>query len=297
MQIRNFSYFIGQAFTGIWRNGFMSLAAITTVAICLTVLAAVLLLAVNLQFMAAFVEDQVEVVAYFDEELDRAWHASVLDRVRAIEGVAGVTYVSREQALQRLKEQFGEQSYLLEGLDDPETNPLRDSLEISPRSADIAHDVAARVAAVNGIADVTHRQDVVDRLLSITGLIRSIGLALVALLSVATIFVIANTIRLTVFARRDEIAVMKLVGATDGFIRWPFLIEGCLIGLFGAALASVAAWVGYEQLAGNLSRSLPFLPILPGTPLLYNLGQLLLVSGVVIGAIGSSLSVRRFLRI
>lgn len=281
----------------MWRNGFMSLAAISTVAICLTILAVVLLVAVNLQYMASFVESQVEIVAYVDPEFDRTWKSEIVAQIGRVAGVDSATYVTREESMERLKEQFKEHAYLLEGLDDPDTNPLRDAIEIRLISPEYAAGVAATVSKLEHIEEISHRQDVVDKLLAITRMVRIGGMTMVGLLALATVFIISNTIRLTVYARRREVGIMKLVGATDLFIRWPFFLEGLLLGIGGAAVASALAWFGYERLVTTLVEALPFLPVLGGQPLVANLTKVLLLLGATIGAVGSSISLHRFLRV
>ena len=297
MRVSTWWYHCAEALRGLWRNGFMTVASVSTVAICLTVLAAILLVAVNLQYMASFVEGQVEIVAYVPRDFDRGRAEALLQRIRAIPGVRSAVFVTREEALERLKQQFGENRDLLEGLEDPEANPLRDAVEIRLTSPEQAQAVAGTLSRLDGIEEVSHRQDVVDRLITITRVIRVGGLALVGLLGVATVFIIANTIRLTVYARRREIGIMKLVGATDGFIRWPFFLEGLLLGVAGAAVAAAVAWMGYSALVETLTAAVPFVPILEQEPLVWNLSKLLLALGAVIGAIGSAVSVRRFLRV
>lgn len=296
MRLNTWGYLWSEALRGLWRNGFMAVASVSTVAICLTVLATVLLAAVNLQYIASFIEGQVEVVAYVREDFDRNWKNRLVAKVEQLPGVTAATFVSKEEALVRLKEQFGDHQSYLEGLDG-DNNPLRDMVEVRLVSLSEASTVAAELQLLTDVEEVSHRQDVVDRLLAVTNLIRVGGLVVVGLLGIATIFIVANTIRLTVYARRREIAIMKLVGATDGFIRWPFFLEGLLLGLLGAVVAAAVAWVGYGTLESTLTGIVPFLPLLQQQPLVSNLAQLLLALGAVIGAIGSSVSVRRFLRV
>lgn len=295
MRLRTWGYLWHEALRGIWQNRLLGLASLSTVTACLTALAGVVLVAVNLQHMATFVESQVELVAYLRPDFNRVWTDLLLEKVRALPGVADARFVTKEEALERLRRQFGEQAHLLEGLDEPGANPLRDSVEIALTSPEAAEGVALGLRGIESVEDVSYRQDVVDRLVALTRLLRLLGLALVGLLAAATVFVISNTIRLTVFARRREIAIMKLVGATDAFIRWPFVLEGVILGLAGALVASGLAAAGYGYVVRLLSAALPFLPVLGPDPLLWNLAKLLLGVGACIGAVGSALSLRRFL--
>lgn len=296
MRLRTWGHLWREALGGIRRNGLMSLASVTTVAICLIVLAAILLVAVNLQHMAGVAEDQVEVTAYVDHEFDRRLAPVLIERVQAIPGVAEALLITKEEGLVRLREQFGEQwGYLLEGYDDSELNPLRDAIEVRLDKPELAGGVAARLNELTSIEEVLHREDIVEGLLSVTRVLRLAGLGLVGLLGAATIFIVSNTIRLTVYARRREISIMKLVGATDAFIRWPFFLEGMLLGCVGAAAAGLVAWFGYDYIAASLARGVPFLPVADPRPLVWNLTKLLIGLGGAMGALGSAISVRRFL--
>lgn len=296
MRLRTWGHIWREALLGIVRHGLMSLASVTTVAICLTVLAAILLVAVNLQHMATEAESQVEVTAYVGNDFNRSLAPVLLERVKAIPGVADAQLVTKEEGLAQLRRQFGERwNYILEGYDDPEMNPLRDAIHVHLDSPAVAGAVAGELAELSAVEEVLHREDIVDNLLSVTRVLRLAGLGLVGLLGVATVFIVSNTIRLTVYARRREIGIMKLVGATDAFIRWPFFLEGMLLGVLGAAVAGLAAWLGYDYLVGRVTQAVPFLPVAEPQPLLWNLSRLLLGIGGAIGALGSAISVRRFL--
>ncbi len=284
-----------EGFKGIFAHGLMSFASVGTVAISLTVLAFFLLLAANLAHVADVLEEQVEVVAYCHPEFDRAQQQTLIERIRAIPGVRNVLFISREQALDRLREQFGSQADLLDAVE--EDNPLRDSVEVSVLSASDTQTVVGALAEFDGIQDVVYQREVVDRIYAMTEALRTAGVSLVFLLAVVTFLLISNTVRLSIHARRDEIEVMRLVGATSGFISGPLLVEGMGLGLLGAAVAGgVIAW-GYIDLFSVAQTSLPFVPLVGPRPLLENLAQLLAACGVLIGLISSWFSVRRYVRI
>jgi cell division transport system permease protein len=288
-------HFVREAATSIRDNALMSLASASTVAISLLVLALFVVLALNLQHMGQVLDAQVEIVAYLRTDFDRANQPLLMQKIEAIPGVVAATFVTKEQALDRLRQQFGDQQDLLDAV--AADNPLPDSVEIRVARPDQVAAVAAAVGQLQSVERADYKQAVVQRLFALTAALRTAGLVLVAGLALATVILIANSVRLAVFARREEIAIMKLVGATDSFIRWPFVLEGALLGVIGGAAAAAVVWWGYSALVARIARDLPFLPVLPRQPLLSNLTAALVLLGLGLGAAGSGVSLRRFLRV
>lgn len=289
---RTFGYFFQSAGSSLIRNSWMTLASIGTVAVALLVLGVFMLLAVNIGAMAAQVEEQVELTAYL-ADLSSQERARLENELKAIPGVAAVTFVSREEAWQRLLEWYGEDRNFLAGWE--EDNPLREAFEVRADSAFRIADIAKAVAEVRGVEEVVYGREIVEQLLSITRAVRLVGIGLMAGLALAATFIIANTIRITVFARRREISIMRYVGATAWFVRWPFVIEGLALGIIGAILASsVLAW-GYYFAVRSLAAAIPFWPFVAPWPLLQRLALALVGLGALIGVAGSGMSVRRYL--
>ncbi len=286
---------VGEALKSLRRNGLMSAASVATVAVSLFILSVFLLAALNLDNLARTIESQLEVRLYLAEGLDDAALEDLRSRLLALSGVTEVLFVSKEQALNDLKEQLGDRySHLLEGVE--EMNPLRDSFRVFTLGPAWVDSVAAAAAELDGVENVGYTHDLVQRLLRLTNALRLGGLTLVGLMVLATVLVISNTVRLTILARSEEIYIMRLVGATDWFIRWPFLLEGMFLGIAGALVAGVVAWQGYSWAVGWVYRSIPFMPVVPVYPLAWRLGLVLVAVGGVVGALGSLLSMRRFLR-
>ena len=295
MRFETLGYFLREALTGIRRNGFMSFASASTVFVSLVVLSLLLVVAANVRHLASYVESQVAVVAFLEPGTDRAEGRALEQRIAGMEGVAGTRFVTREQALQDLKAMFGDRADLLEGVE--QENPLRDSIEVRLADPRYGEQVATALRSAAAVEDVKYRRDLADRIRRVGDAVRTGSAILVGLLAVTTLFLISNTIRLTVYARRREIQIMKLVGATDWFIRWPLIIEGILLGLVGAGAAAGLAWWGYDRLLLEVSRAVPFIPLVPKEPLLGQVAQVLLLGGALLGALGSSMSLRRHLRV
>ncbi|MBS4055026.1 MAG: permease-like cell division protein FtsX [Thermaerobacter sp.] len=289
---RTFGYFFASAGKSLLRNNWMTLASISTVAVSLLVLGVFLLLAVNVNAVAVNVEGQVQVTAYL-AEMPSAERAGIEAKIAAVPGVTEVRFVSRQDAWQRLLEWYGENRAFLAGWE--EDNPLRDSFEVRTDSPRLVSEVAAAVGGIAGVEEVLWGREIVEQLLSITRVMRLVGIVLMVGLALAAMFFIANTVRMAIFARRREISIMRYVGATNWFIRWPFVIEGLVLGMLGALLASsVLAW-GYYLAVRALVAAIPFWPWVSPWPFLQQLALLLLALGVFIGICGSGLSLRRYL--
>lgn len=295
MRASSWEYAVREALNSIRRNGLMSVASVSTVAISLLVLAVFLLVAVNLEHAAMVVESQLEIKAYVDEKASSQAIGDLQRKISSLAGVAGVEYVSKVEALDRLRAQLKDRADLLEGVE--EINPLRDSFEVQVVRPEYLRRIAEQVTALPGIANVVYGEELAGKIIRLTRALRLAGLGLAVMLAVATVFIISNTIRLTVFARRREIGIMKLVGATDSFIRWPFILEGMFLGLVGSLVSTSVVWRGYAWLVVRVRDTLPFIPVVPGRPVLPGLTLMMLALGAFIGALGSAISLRRFLRV
>ena len=206
--------------------------------------------------------------------------------------VAAVRYVSKDEALTRMRQTLGEKAQLLSQV---QGNPLPASLEIQLKFASSAPSLAQELQRQAPIEDVDYKRDVVDRLLAITSFMRLTGSVIVLGLGCIALFIIVNTTRIAMYARRQEIEIMKLVGATDWFVRWPFIFEGVFLGLLGGVVTVALIGLGYQPMLQRVSAVLTFLPLAFDPQFLPRLLLMLLAAGAVIGGLGSYLSVRRFL--
>ncbi len=286
------TYFVGEAATSFRRNGLMSVAAVTTVLVSLLAVGAAFLAGINLARLAQTLDAQVEIVAFLADGLPAGDGARLQQTIAALPEVAAVSFVSRADALKRLQARLGATAAFA---DMTESNPLPDSLEVRVIDSRRVEEVAAAIGRLRGVADVSYGGQVVERLTALTRGVRLLAGALVALLGAVAVIIVVNTIRLTVIARRTEIEIMELVGATRWFIRWPFLIEGMLQGAIAAAAAVGVLATVYTLGVHRLEESLPFLPTVPPPQVLLPLIAVVVTMGVALGAMGSTLAVRRFL--
>ncbi len=287
-------YAAAEAAGAFRRNGLMSAAAVSTIMAALLPVGAAVALGANLRVMLAEVETRVQVVAYLQEGVDQAGRQRLMAQIRSLPGVRRVVFVSREEALRRLQGALGPRISLRDVV---ETNPLPDSLEVALDDARQARAAAEAVRRLPGVEDVTYGAQAVDRLLALTALLRAAGAAATALLGGVAVIIIMNTIRLTIIARRQEIEIMQLVGASPWYVRSPLLLEGALQGVAATALAALLLVPGYVVLLDRARQMLPFLPLARPAQVIPAMVLALSLGGVVVGMGGSTLALRRYLKV
>jgi len=287
-----------QALKNLWRNRLMSIASISSVTATLLILGIIFALILNINSIAQSAKDKFDSIqAYLVDELPAEEIDSIMKKIEAIEGVSEVKYESKSDALTKMKSQWEDNGYLLDGL---EENPLPSSVIIYLDDIYYAQNVLERIQNINGIEEVKSYQDIVERLLSITEAIRKAGVVIIFVLIAISTFIIHNTIKLTVNSRNREINIMKYVGATNWFIRWPFLIEGTLLGFIGAMISTGFIKLMYDYVFKAIhSDFYVFISAYVVTPsvLMKDVIFLFLVIGVGIGALGSLWSMRKYLNV
>ncbi|MDI3257879.1 MAG: permease-like cell division protein FtsX [Kyrpidia sp.] len=293
MKLRTLGRHCREGLRNLGRNGWM-----TTVQLPLqrshSALGVFVVMAWNVQNLSRQVEQQVQMNVILKDGTTPAQIRAVQQWLTARPDVATVTFVSKEQGLAELRASLKEDSSLLDGLE--RENPLPNKFVVQAKDPRMTGQVAAEIGKLPQVQSVRYAKDMVERLFQVTRIIRDIGLVFIIGLLFTAMFLIANTIKLTIFARRREIEIMKLVGATNGFIRWPFFVEGVLMGALGALVPIAAIVVAYRYLV----RAVPgfyYFQLVPAHPLLEQVGVLLLGVGAFIGMWGSVVSMRRFLRV
>ncbi|MTI80535.1 MAG: ABC transporter permease [Firmicutes bacterium] len=284
---------VREALIGLLRNGWMTLASVSIVAVSLIILGGSVLLVMNADYLAERLESKLEISVFLQEDLEYNQVKEVGNEISATTGVAELKYVSRETALQEMKQSFGSRGEILENL---EENPFPDAYRIKAEKADQVVPLAKSFEQLEGVETVRYGKGVVEKLLSITHWLRLSSMTLLGILGVAAIFLIATSIRMSVFARRREIAIMKMLGATNWYIRMPFLLEGLIMGVLGSLLAIAVVNLSYAALVNKLGTSLSFITLVTGQQVLTNILVVLLGLGLFIGVFGSLISIHRFLK-
>jgi cell division transport system permease protein len=286
------------------RNGWMTFASVGAIAISLLVLGVFLLLALNVNYIAGQIESEVEVRVFLEVNTPEQEVESLHNQIGSMANVSKVVFVSKEEGLEILRETLGEENRgVLDGLD--QENPLPDSFTVEVVDPQLVGSVAAQISALNEgkavppIMKVDYGKGTVETLFKITRMVRNVGLVLVAGLAFTAMFLIANTIKLTILARRKEISIMKLVGATNSFIRGPFFVEGAILGIFGSIIPVVILIYGYYELliATKVDLGLMLIKMLPLQDVVISMTGLLMGIGIVIGVWGSTLSIRKYLKV
>jgi cell division transport system permease protein len=289
------AFSVRRAAEGLWRNRVMSLAAIVTMVLMLVLLASLVIVLSGMQAGLDLVESKVEVRAELLEGVPRERVDALRQQVAALPEVESVTYVSKEEALAQFRSQ------LAEGQDDLTevvgSNPLPAQLVVKLRDPREFGAVRSVLEAPPGVVSrVMEQQTNVDRLISITGLLRTVGIIIIALVGLTVLLIVVNSIRMALMSRADEIEIMRLVGASDAFVRWPFIFEGLLVGILGAAitlgLLSLAA-APISQLATAIAGQVP---VGFGDRLSSQVAAVVVAAGLGLGGLGAWLSVRAYLR-
>jgi len=292
--LRQAYYIFQEVGRSLIRNSLLNFAAVGTTAISLFVLGVGVLLVINTNEIAKTIESDIEIMVFMEQNLTEEDALALEPVIDRISGVQETTFIPRDEALKSLMKQLGGEVDESVG----EENPLPDAIKVKISDPREVNAIAAEIEDLPGVESVRYGgQDFVKKLFSLTNWVRIIGLLLITLLGLCGIFLIATTTRLTIFARRREINIMKYVGATDWFVRWPFLLEGIILGFFGALLAVGVLYFSYGALIAKIQETLTFLPLVNSSAVLFRIFEGLLAIGIVMGAVGSTISVRRYLRV
>jgi cell division transport system permease protein len=290
---RRFNYFFRETAMGLRRNGLIAFAAVSSVFVSLFLLGAALLVGRQVGIIVDYSTAKVEVSVFLKDSITRPQIDHLRETLQDVPEVATVTFESREEAYERFKEIFANQPALVENVP-PDAMPQSFRVKLAdPEKFEV---VAARLAGQPGIDKVVDQREILNRLFAVTRVLQTgaFGGALIMLVSAAAL--IGNTVRMAVFARRKEIGIMKLVGATNWFIRVPFLIEGVVQGLFGAVAAIMALFAIKALFIDPLRNSIGFFPLLQTTDVIFTV-PFLLLAGVLVAVIASLLAMRRFLEV
>lgn len=288
-------YYCSEGVHSIFTHGFMSFAAVCMIVACLLIMGSFSLVAVNLDNMLGDLEAQNEFLAYIDENYTEDQAKALQPEIEAIPNVAEVTYVSRDQALEDFK--AGREGNEL--LDDLDGSVLRDRYRIHVDDIEQLKQTVDQVAAIPGIADTNAAYEIAQGFVTVRNIAAGVAVVLVTILAVVSLFIIANTIKLAFFYRREEIAIMKMCGATNAFIRWPFIVQGMILGLTGAVVAFFLQWGIYELVTKAVVQSdgMSLITILPFTSLITYILPVFCGAGLLIGVVGSVLAIRKFLQV
>ncbi|SDI44691.1 permease-like cell division protein FtsX [Natribacillus halophilus] len=286
---------VREGIKNIGRNGWMSFAAISAVTIMLFVVGVFALVILNMNNLVSAVEDDVEIRAFLESDTDAEEQEEVMQDIAAANAVENVSYLDRDEGLDQFIDSLGSEGAVYESIRDE--NPLNDALVIEASTPEHTEALATAVNDYTAIETVEYGESILTQLFTVTNYLRVIGAALIIGLLFSSIFLISNTIKLTIISRKDEIEIMKLVGAKNSFVRFPFFIEGLLLGVIGALIPVASLMIGYFYLYRFLDVQIPFITMVEPFPLVWQLALILLGISIVVGVWGSQMSVRKFLKV
>ena len=291
----NFFYFIKEGVGNMFSHGFMSFAAVGVTVACLLIMGTFSLVAYDLNENLKDLQQENAVVAFVDETLDDAQAKALQKKLERMESVADCTFVSREEARDNYVAQYDEDDLY----SDLEADIFRHRYVIHIADLEMMGQVKAQLEQVEGIVKVRADEAISSGFITVRNIAGVISMALVAVLLIVSVFIMSNTIKLTTFDRRDEIAVMKMVGATNGFIRWPFVYEGLLLGTLGAAIAFGLQWLLYNAMVRGVESSdtMQLLRLVPFTDIWVPVAVAFMAVGLMVGVGGSLTAIRKFLRV
>lgn len=297
MKYRVLARHIREGTKSLIRNGWMTFASISAVTVTLLLTGVFIIVLLNMNAIAAQIEDDVEVRVYIDRSANEEQTEALKKQITAISEVETVSFVSKDEGLDNLIESLGDDGEAFESLRDE--NPLQDMYVIKTNIPQDTVVVAKKVESFDFVDEVRYGKGTVEKLFKVVEVSRNIGAILIIGLVFTALFLIANTIKLTILSRSKEIEIMKLVGATNAFIRWPFFIEGLLLGLIGSIIPITVLIISYNFIYNEFNAKLKtlFVELLPVSPFVFQLAATLVFIGVFIGVWGSLTSIRKFLRV
>ncbi|MBU5627924.1 permease-like cell division protein FtsX [Oscillibacter sp. MSJ-2] len=295
MRKHDFGYFFHEGLSNMFSHGFMSFAAVGITVACLLIMGTFTLVAVNADANLKDLENANEILAFVDESLTEEEARALEPRLTAIPNVTSAVFVSREEALASFVEEHPEEA-LFQDLD-PEI--FRHRFAIHVADLKLQGETGERIKAVSGIAKINVYEEISNGFITVRNIASVVCAALIVILFVVSVFIISNTIKLTTFDRRDEIAIMKMVGATNGFIRWPFVYEGLMIGFLGAVIAFLLQWLLYEAVAKGVAGSdtMQLLKVVDFSAMWKPVAAVFAGTGLLVGVGGSLTAIRRFLQV
>ena len=291
----NFTYFVAEGFSNMFTHGFMSFAAIGITIACLLIMGTFSLVAVNANATLAKLEQDNEILAYVEDGLTEAQARALGHKILAVENVAEIEFITRDKALADYAAQY-EDSTLFEGM---ESSVLRHRFAITLVDISLMRQTKEAIGDIDGIGRVNAYEEIAGGFTTMRDIATVVCVALILILFVVSVFIISNTIRLTTFDRREEIAIMRMVGATNGFIRWPFVYEGFLLGLFSAVIGFFLQWGLYEAVVKSIATNdtINLISTVPFSDMWGYVAAIFAVAGMLIGVGGSLSAIRKFLQV
>ena len=293
MKFNNIGYLLKEGIRGIFLHGFMSFAAVCVTVACLIIVGSFSILAYNLDVMVQDLNQTSEILVYIDSDLSDAEARSIGTKINALSNVLQAKFISRDEALESfVKDHNGDSAF-----NGVQASDLRHRYEVTLEDNSLMDQTDAQLQQIPGVAKTNAAYELAQGFTTIQQVLHIASVALIAVLLVISLLIISNTVKLAMYDRRDELSIMKMVGATNGFIRLPFIVEGFTLGMMGAILAFGLEWVGYDALVNRISSvdSLRLFTFVPFKTLLIPMLIVFGAAGLFVGIVGSWTSIRKFM--
>lgn len=298
MSSRIFKHTFKQGFQGIYRNRTMSLASVGSVTAVLVILGLILMIILNVNALSISTKEKFdEIYVYLEDNISNERIREIGEEINSINGTIAVVFQSKDYALEKMKEEWGDDGRLLEGL---VQNPLPNTYVIQLSDVSYASSVIRQIQQKDGIEEVKYYKDVVEKLITTADFVQAFGIIVIIILLLVSIFIIQNTIKITVASRKTEIELMQYIGASNGFVRGPFLLEGIILGSFGSVLAIIIVLNGYDYLVSYANEkffTMLSVYLIPAQIIAMDILIIFITIGVGIGILGSVVSLKKFLSV
>ncbi|MBQ8784197.1 MAG: permease-like cell division protein FtsX [Clostridia bacterium] len=294
---RSFGYLTKEGFRNLWANRLMSFASVAVLLSCMIMIGSAFMLLVNIQSVIDNIEDKNVIMVYVAQDADEAAVTQLGDELKALKNVSHIEFVDKETAFQQEIEALGTDATYFEGVE----NPLPDVYKVSVDMMENFDETSKEIEKLENVDSIRDDKDIATVLINIRSSVTYLSIGIIALLMLVSLFIISNTIRITMFSRRLEISIMKSVGATNGFIRWPFVIEGILLGVISAVVSLGAVWGVYEVVKNSVADMLGGImdigsSLVPFTDYIIIILAAFLIIGILSGVVGSMVSIQRYLK-
>ena len=293
--MRSIGYLFKEGIRSLWNNRTMSIASIAVLISCLLLTGTAVLLTLNMQSTMKSIEGNNNITVFLKDSLPQLRSIQVGEELRTLENISSCTYVAKDEALADVMEMLGDDGTLLNGLDG-EDNFLPDSYKISITDLSLYDETIEQIKAIDGVDTITDYSDIANKLSNLDQLIRYGSIAIITILGLVSLFIIANTVKVTMFSRRVEINIMKSVGATNWFVRVPFIVEGILIGLISGGISVTILLFAYDKITMAIYNVVPFLTVINIDPYKWHVVAIYAIIGAIFGVLGGSISIGRYLK-
>ena len=295
MKSSKFRYLVHEGVKSIFTHSFMSFATITIVVACLVIMGSFSMIAVNIDKMISTLESNNQIIAYVEETLSEDDAKALQSKIEAVPNVRSCEFVTREEAMQEFTSQYDDQTLF----EDVDSSVFRDRYIIYLDDISLMSQTEQDLYNITGIAKVNAYLQVAQGFVTVRNVVSAVSMVLIVVLVIVSVFIMANTIKLATFSRREEIAIMKMVGASNSFIRFPFVVEGLVLGLFGGLLAFLIEWGIYDVVTNRIMQSIVgnLVTVIPFTDFKMIMLAIYAGVGLVVGAFGSSIAIRNYLKV